>query len=105
MVTLNARTMKAVSKVLFGSVLAEMPQGISVHTQLLCNPRITRGFNEIIATLQLIYTEQAVHEPWPSFKTTKALYHFTDYIQIPRVACSNIHHLAVSVLPNYLLLT
>ena len=61
---------KAVSKVLFGSALAEKPQGISVHTHFLCNPRITRGFNKIIDTLQVdrTYTEQAVHQQWPSFK-------------------------------------
>lgn len=93
------------TEVLFGSTLAEMPQGISVHTHLLCNPRITRAFNEIIATLQPTYTERAVHEQWPSFKTIKALYHFQDYIQTPRVARRNIHRLALPVLPNYLLLT
>lgn len=82
-----------------------MPQGISVHTHLLCNPRITRAFDEIIATLQPTYTERAVHEQWPSFKTIKALYHFQDYIQTPRVARRNIHRLALPVLPNYLLLT
>lgn len=73
------------TEVLFGSILAEMPQGISVHTHLLCNPRITRA-DEIIATLQPTYTERAVHEQWPSFKTIKALYRFQDYIQTPRVA-------------------
>lgn len=82
---------------MFGSALAEMPQGIHVDMHLLCDPRRTRGFNELKYThctqTDPTCSKQLINSGSPS-KTIKALYYLQDYIQIPSMACTKIHNLA-----------